>query len=62
MSDRDELLPNYLEADQLAAETSRAVPPAVLTRRALVGLWALRVFVIVMGAIVVYVFVSGLGH
>ena len=30
---RDEVLPNYLEADQLAAETSRPVPRAVLSRR-----------------------------
>jgi hypothetical protein len=62
MSDHDELLPNYLEADQLAAETSRPVPPATLTRPVIIGLWALRVFVVVMGAIVVYVFVSQLGH
>ena len=62
MGDRDEVLPNYLEADQLAAETSRPVPRAVLSRRTTVGLWALRVFVVVMSAIVVYVFVSQLGH
>ena len=62
MSDHDELLPNYLEADQLAAETSRPVPPAALTRPAVIGLWALRVFVVAMSAIVVYVFVSQLGH
>jgi len=62
MSDHDELLPNYLEADQLAAETSRPVPPAALPRPAVIGLWALRVFVVAMSAMVIYVFVSQLGH
>lgn len=62
MGDHDEVLPNYLEADQLAAETSRPVPRAVLSRRATAGLWALRVLVVAMSAIVVYVFVSHLGH
>jgi hypothetical protein len=54
------LLPSYLEADQLVAETSRPVAPARLPRRAMAGLWALRVFAIVMGALVIYVFVSQL--
>lgn len=62
MGDSDEVLPNYLEADQLAAETSRPVPRAVLSRRVTVGLWALRVFVVAMSAMVIYVFVSQLGH
>jgi len=62
MGDRDEVLPNYLEADQLAAETSRPVPRAVLSPRPIAGLWALRVFVVAMSAMVVYVFVSQLGH
>lgn len=61
MSPRDEVLPNYLEADQLAAETSRPVPPARLARRAIAGLWALRVFVVAVSAMVIYVFVSQLG-
>ncbi|MBV8431708.1 MAG: hypothetical protein JO244_11125 [Solirubrobacterales bacterium] len=61
MSDKDEVLPNYLEADQLAAETSRPVPRAVLSRRTVIGLWALRVFVVTVSAMVVYVFVSQLG-
>jgi hypothetical protein len=57
----DEILPNYLEADQLAAETSRPVPRAALSRRAIVGLWALRVFVVLTGAMVIYVFIDQLG-
>ncbi len=60
--ERDEVLPNYLEADQLAAETSRPVPRAVLSRRAVAALWALRVFVVLVSVMVIYVFASQLGH
>jgi hypothetical protein len=60
MHEPDEILPNHLEADQLAAATSRPVPRAALSRRARTGLWALRVFVVTAGAMVVYVFVAGL--
>jgi hypothetical protein len=56
----DEILPNYLEADQLAAETSRPVPRARLSRRAIAALWALRVFVVTAGTMVVYVFIDSL--
>lgn len=56
----DEILPNHLEADQLAAETSRPVPPAKLSTRVRAALWGLRVFVVTAGAMVVYVFVSSL--
>jgi hypothetical protein len=62
VTEHDEILPNYLEADQLAAETSRPVPRADLSSRAVVALWGLRVFAVVMSAMVVYVFVSQLGH
>jgi hypothetical protein len=58
----DEVLPNYLEADQLAAETSRPVPRARLSARVTVGLWVLRAYVVLMGVMVIYVFVSQLGH
>ena len=60
--DRDEVLPNYLEADQLAAETSRPVPRARLSRVIAAGLWALRAYVVVMAAMVIYVFVAQLGN
>lgn len=50
----------YLEGDQLNAETSCPVPPAALTTRARVGLWALRVFVIVVSVMVIYVFIVDL--
>ena len=56
----DDILPNYLEADQLAAETSRPVPPARLSRKAVTALWALRLFVILGSAMVIYVFISQL--
>jgi hypothetical protein len=58
----DEVLPNYLEADQLAAETSRPVPRAALSRTQILALWVLRVFVVIASVMVVYVFVSQLGH
>lgn len=51
----------YLESDQLVAERSRPVPRARLGRGANVGLWALRVFVIVVSAMVIYTFVAQLG-
>jgi hypothetical protein len=60
MYQRDEVLPNYLEADQLAAETSRPVPRAELSPRAIVGLWALRVFAVLAAMMVIYVFVAQL--
>lgn len=52
----------YLESDQLVADTSRPVPRAPLGRRASAGLWALRVFVLALSAMVVYTFVAQLGH
>jgi len=52
----------YLESDQLVADTSRPVPRARLGRRASAGLWALRVFVLALSAMVVYTFVAQLGH
>jgi hypothetical protein len=61
-SSHDEVLPNFLEADQLAAETSQPVPRARLSPRVRAGLWALRVFVLVVGAMVIYVFFAQLGH
>jgi hypothetical protein len=56
----DDILPNHLEADQLAAETSRPVPRARLSPRAVAALWALRVFVILGSLMVIYVFISQL--
>ncbi len=50
----------YLERDQLVAETLRPLPRAPLGRRALFFLWALRVFVLVVSAMVIYVFATNL--
>jgi hypothetical protein len=55
----DELIMD-LERDQFVAETARPVPRAALGRRAMTGLWALRVFVIVVSAMVIYTFITQL--
>jgi hypothetical protein len=49
-----------LERDQFVAETSRPVPPAPLSARAGAALWALRVFVILVGLMVIYTFIDQL--
>jgi hypothetical protein len=51
----DELI-MHLERDQFVAETSRPVPRATLSARASAGLWALRVFVVLVGLMVIYTF------
>jgi hypothetical protein len=50
----------HLERDQLVAETSRPLPRAVLSRTATAALWALRAFVLVVGAMVIYTFIEQL--
>jgi hypothetical protein len=50
----------YLEPDQLVAETFRPVARAVLTRNVAVGLWALRVFVVLVSLMVIYTFIASL--
>ena len=59
-SEQDEELIEHLERDQLVAETFRPVPPASLGRTAVLGLWALRVFAVLVSALVIYTFVSNL--
>ncbi len=59
--EREEMV-MYLERDQLVADRTRPVPPARLSRRASAGLWGLRVFVVITSAMVVYTFISQLGH
>jgi hypothetical protein len=54
-------LRSYLEHDQLVADTDRPVPRAQLTTRASTALWILRIFTILVGAMVIYVFFSQLG-
>ncbi len=50
----------HLERDQFVAETSRPVPRAPLSARASAGLWALRVFVVLVSLMVIYTFVAQL--
>jgi hypothetical protein len=51
----DELI-MHLERDQFVAETSRPVPRAPLSARTSAGLWALRVFVVIVSLMVIYTF------
>jgi hypothetical protein len=50
----------FLERDQLVADTSVPLPRAHLGRRANLGLWTLRVFVIMLSGMVIYTFASQL--
>lgn len=50
----------FLERDQLAADRSRPVRRAALSRHAQLALWALRVFSLVVGALVIYTFFAQL--
>jgi hypothetical protein len=56
---QDELIMD-LERDQLVVETSRPVPRALLSQRAKAGLWALRVFVVLVSLMVIYTFIDQL--
>jgi hypothetical protein len=56
----EEELIMYLERDQFVAETSRPVQRAPLSARATAGLWALRVFVVLVSLMVIYTFVDQL--
>jgi hypothetical protein len=55
----DELI-MHLERSQFVAATSRPILRAVLSTRATVGLWALRVFVVLVSAMVIYTFIEQL--
>ncbi len=46
-----------LEPDQLAARAARPVPRAELTGRTRMALWALRLFAVLLSAMVIYTFV-----
>ena len=50
----------HLERDQLAAATLLPVPRAHLSARVRAALWALRVFAVVVSAMVIYTFLAGL--
>jgi hypothetical protein len=55
----DELI-MHLERDQFVAETSRPVPRAAVSAPITAGLWALRVFVVLVSLMVIYTFIDQL--
>ena len=57
----DEELVMYLEPDQLVTDKSRPIRRAPLSKRANAALWALRAFVLIVSAMVIYTFFSQLG-
>lgn len=50
----------FLERDQLVADTSKPVPRAHLSPRVNAALWSLRIFSVVVGAMVIYTFIQQL--
>jgi len=56
----EEELVGFLERDQLVADKTIPVPRAALSPGAGAALWALRAFVAVVGAMVIYTFISQL--
>jgi hypothetical protein len=54
------MLASFLEPEQLVAGRQRPVPRARLSRRAGTALWVLRIFVLVVSAMVIYAFVAQL--
>ena len=56
-----EELTEFLEPDQLVVDKSRPLGRAELSSRARHALWALRVFVLLVSAMVIYTFFQQLG-
>ena len=50
----------HLQRGQFAAETSRPVPRAALSAHAAAGLWALRIFAVLVSLMVIYTFIDQL--
>jgi hypothetical protein len=57
----DDELVMFLERDQLVVDKERRVPLAQLGARARAALWALRLFVLIVSAMVIYTFFATLG-
>jgi hypothetical protein len=55
-----EELIRHLERDQIVAETSQPLPRARLRSGVAAGLWALRIFVVLVGLMVIYTFIAQL--
>jgi hypothetical protein len=58
--DYDEEMIMFLERDQLMSDRRRPLPPADIGPRAHVALWTLRIFVLIVGAMVIYTFCAQL--
>jgi hypothetical protein len=56
----EEPLVEFLERDQLTADRSRPLARARISRRASAAMWALRIFVLIVGAMVIYTFIAHL--
>ena len=56
---KDELI-MHLERDQFVQETARPVPLAALSAHMKIGLWALRILVVIVGLMVIYTFIDQL--
>lgn len=56
----EEELIEFLERDQLSTDRARRVPAAELAPRVQIALWALRIFALVVSALVIYTFVATL--
>lgn len=59
LGEPDEDLIESLEPDQLVDAVNRPVPRRRLSRRAGAGLWALRIWLVIVAGMVIYVFVAG---
>ena len=58
--DPDEEMVMFLERDQLVADRQRPLPTARMSPRSHVALWTLRIFVLIVGAMVIYTFCAQL--
>lgn len=56
----DEEMVGFLERDQLVADRTLPIGPATLGTAPRIALWALRIFVLVVGAMVIYTFFAQL--
>jgi hypothetical protein len=50
----------FLERDQLMSDRRRPLPPAEIGPRAHVALWTLRIFVLIVGLMVIFTFCAQL--
>jgi hypothetical protein len=58
--DNEEEMIMFLERDQLMSDRRRPLPPAEIGTRAHVALWTLRIFVLIVGLMVIYTFCAQL--